>query len=381
MAKKTLPSGFSQKTKVNKNGTVSEFLQYRFTIEGKRYSVYGGTVKECKTKELEKREEIRKKLNPKKYTVSEFIDYWIDFRKKSISSATIRTYTKLLNRVKRTVIDDTGTVFGNIKLQKVESAHCEQLRNSLRKELSTRTTNDTIYLLKKVFETAKNMRSVDWNPCALVAEDRLKREEEPARDNIHRALSPEERELFLSAASESWYYNLYVFLLYTGMRIGEASAINMSDIVGGMFNVHKTVTRTEFGYEIAEQTKTSAGKRTIPVRPEARQAIESQRQINTILEGDSVVDITKPVFKMPKGGIIRPDRVNTDIKRICEKAGIEKFTSHAFRATFASICVAEGMPLKELMEIMGHADVQMCMGLYAHSNDDLKKEKLFAINF
>ena len=34
------------------------------------------------------------------------------------------------------------------------------------------------------------------------------------------------------------------------------------------------------------------------------------------------------------------------------------------------------MPVKELMEICGHKDVQMTLGLYAHSNDDKKAEEL-----
>ena len=44
--KKKLPMGFRE----YKGG-----LQYRFVVEGKRYSVYGSTIKECRAKELQKR--------------------------------------------------------------------------------------------------------------------------------------------------------------------------------------------------------------------------------------------------------------------------------------------------------------------------------------
>lgn len=43
-----IPSGFTKREKD---------FQYRFTVEGKRYSVYGQTIKECREKELQKREE------------------------------------------------------------------------------------------------------------------------------------------------------------------------------------------------------------------------------------------------------------------------------------------------------------------------------------
>ena len=49
MAKKKLPVGFTERD----NGT----FQYRFTVEGKRYAVYGATIKECRVKEFEKRED------------------------------------------------------------------------------------------------------------------------------------------------------------------------------------------------------------------------------------------------------------------------------------------------------------------------------------
>ena len=389
MAKKKLPVGFYERS----NGK----LMYQFTVEGKRYSVYGATIKECRAKELEKRQAIEEKMTEirKGLTVEAYLDNWIEYRISvgAIKEQTARTYGKILNRIKRTVIDKDGTRFGDIRLKELEARHCKELQKALTKDcvikdkngkpskqkgLTTRTVNDSLSLLKKAMEAAKNERIIQWNPCDTV--ERLKRSEEPARDTIHRCLTEEELRAFFEAAGENWYYHLFQFLLYTGMRIGEASALYTSDIKGNIANVNKTVTRTESGYIIGDQTKTEAGRRTVPLRPEARQAIDNQRAVYKLINGDKVVEINKPLFRMPKGNIIRPDRVNTEISKICEKAGIEKFTCHAFRATFTSRCVADGMPVKELMEILGHTDVKMTLGLYAHSNEELKMEKLLAVN-
>ena len=388
MAKKKLPVGFKERA----NGSI----EYRFSIEGKRYSVYGQTVKECRVKELEKREQIKEKIyqKGKGLKVEDFLERWIESRELVIKSATMRTYKKLIRRISNTPIDAAGTRFGALKLSELETQNIRDLQKAflekqeykdskgkkvtLRK-LTTRTANDCISLLKKSLESAKNERIITWNPCDPV--ERLKRTEDQARDNIHRALSAEEWEAFKKAAAESHYYNFYLFLLHTGMRIGEAGALTVGDITGDMISIHKTVTRTEYGYEIAEQTKTDAGRRTVPLRPEARQALEAQKLNNRMLAADNVIDMNAPIFRMPKGGIIRPDRVNSDIKSICKKAKIDKFTAHAFRATFTSRCVADGVPVKELMEILGHTDVEMTLGLYAHSNEELKKSKLLAVNF
>ena len=387
MARK-LPVGFKQRP----NGT----FEYRFSVEGKRYSVYGASIRECRVKELEKREEVREKIyrKGKGLKVEEYLDRWIESRELVIKSATMRTYKKLIRRISNTPIDEAGTRFGSLKLVELEAQNVRDLQKAFlqkqeykdsegktvkMRKLTTRTANDCLSLLKKALEAAKNERIITWNPCDPV--ERLKRTEDQARDNIHRALSAEEWEAFKKAAAESHYYNFYVFLLHTGLRIGEAGALTAGDITGDVINIHKTVTRTEYDYEIAEQTKTDAGRRTVPLRPEAREALEAQKVNNRMLATDNVIDMNAPIFRMPKGGIIRPDRVNSDIKSYCEKAGIERFTAHAFRATFTSRCVADGVPVKELMEMLGHTDVEMTLGLYAHSNEELKKSKLLAVNF
>lgn len=372
--KKRLPAGMTRR----KDGTI----MCRFTVEGTRYTVYGATKEECRIKELEKREEIKAGTytRGKDLKVSEHFERWFDARSGVIASSTLRTYRKLANRMNRQKIDKAGHTFGDLKLSEIETEHVRQLQRSLLADgLKTRTANDCISLLKHALETAVNERITSWNPAKAV--ERLKRTEEPARDTIHRALTREEAEKFLKAAADSWYYPLYVFLLNTGLRIGEASALAVRDVTESHINIYKTVTREEvIGYVVREQTKTDAGRRIIDTRPEAWRAWNDQRKYDEAINNEKVVKIDNPVFTLPQGGIIRPDRVNCDIKRICKKAGIDYFTCHAFRATFASRCIAAGMTVKSLMEILGHTDVQMTMGLYGHAEDKQKREQMMAVN-
>ena len=382
---KGLPEGFSLRA----DGRIMR----RFTVEGKRYTVYGSSVKDCKKKEDDKRKEIYTgeiKSN-KVLTTGEYLDEWLDTRERNLTSATMRTYKKLIKRMMDQKIGKSGKKFGEIKLAKLETKHIRLLQDSLLEDgLKTRTVNDSLSLLKKALTSAVNERTITWNPANPV--ERLKRTEEEARDTIHRALTREEVQEFMKFAEggmievegklkeidQSWYYNFYQFLLYSGLRIGEASALLPQDI-NGEINVYKTVVRSEFGYEIEEHTKTKAGTRIVPLYPKALQAVERQKKISKKLE--SIDNISKPVFRQPKGGLIRSDRVNDDIKRICDLAKIERFSAHALRATFISRCVANGMPVKDLMEIVGHKDVEMTLGLYAHAEKENKTAQLLAVNF
>lgn len=70
MAKK-LPAGMTMRA----DGRIVN----RFTIEGKRYVVYGKNVKECRERESEKRIQINEGLliRGRDKTVSEYFDEWI----------------------------------------------------------------------------------------------------------------------------------------------------------------------------------------------------------------------------------------------------------------------------------------------------------------
>ena len=371
MAKK-LPPGMRKK---------GNSYEYRFYIGDKRYSVSGKTISDCKNKEIKKRQEIEEGTykRGRDLSTAEYMDRWLEKRKQQITPATARTYRKLYNRMIRQPIDKAGHAFGDIKLRELETENVYQMQQSLLDDgLSTRTANDTLSLLNHALEAACAERVIDWNPAKAV--ERLKRTEEPARDTIHRALTREEVDAFLQAAVGSWYYPLYIFLLHTGMRIGEASALAIGDVTGGIIHIYKTVTRTDAGYIIAEQTKTDAGRRKIDIRPEAWKAWNDQRQIKEFFNSGKVIRAGSPVFTLPRGGIIRPDRVNSDIKRICKAAGIEYFTCHAFRATFTSRCIAAGMDVKLLMEILGHTDVQMTLGLYGHGEEEKRRKQILAVN-
>ena len=89
----------------------------------------------------------------------------------------------------------------------------------------------------------------------------------------------------------------------------------------------------------------------------------------------------KPIFMTPRGTLLKSEGVNRDIQRICEKAGVEYFSVHAFRDTFATRCIESGMQPKTLMDIMGHSDINMTFALYAHVMDDTKTEQLKAVSF
>ena len=364
---KKLPPGFTRRA----DGRIV----HTFTFNGRRISVYGQSTKECKEKAHDKRNALENGLAGKDMPVEKWLVYWSENREKSLTGASIRINGQHTRRACRQTVN--GAAFGKIPLSKLNAVHVRELQKVLAAQFSTRTTNDTMSFLKQGIEAAVNDRLINWNPCNGI--ETLRRTEDQARDTTHRCLDRDEVERFTEQATknESRHLNLYTVLLQTGLRLGEAIAFSPSDVHGDQLDIHKTVTRENTGYYIREQTKTEAGRRVVPLTNSARAAIREEMRLQEMLTG--AISIDKPVFQNNSGGILLNDVINKDIERICKKAGIERFTAHAFRATFISRCVEGGMPIKELMEICGHKDVQMTLALYAHSNSQKKAAALQSI--
>lgn len=374
--RKRLPSGFTER----ENGT----LMYRFTVEGIRVTVYGSTLKECREKEAQRRREIeRQSFRPgKKQTFHEFAEQWQEMKIGTVKETTIRSNRIMLAAIEGAEIDKAGHTFGELQLVKIETQNVRALQKALAERLSTRTVNDSISMVRAIFNEAISERILVWNPAQGVRA--LKRTEERAADTIHRALTKQETAVFLEAAKEAnaWNYNLFVFLLNTGLRIGEAAALAVGDVSGDEIHVRRTVTRTETGsYIIGSDTKTAAGRRDVPLNSDARKALEDQKTIERIFRNEKVKNINTPIFRAQRGGILHATLVNQSIERLCSDTGIERFTVHAFRDTFATRCIESGMQVKTLQAIMGHTDINMTLALYAHCMKETKRTQLEAVNF
>lgn len=360
--------------------------EQRFSIDGKRYSVYGGSLKELKEKELERRAEIAAGTikNGKELTLDEYFNQWIENQGHSIAESTVSSYKAWYKTIKATPISKNGESIAHLKISKIESFHIQTLQNVLLKDHNPGTTNSYIGLVKALLRTAVNARLITWNPCDAVRA--AKQKDIPITETIHRALTIDETERFLEAAGDSWFIHLYELMLNTGMRAGEACSLYPSDIdfKDGIICVRRTITKDKDGkVVIGDATKTTAGKRDIPLTDGARDAIRAQMKLNDEFYG-KVVSFTKKkeerlLFTTMNGKLIRGHVLCSDMKRICNKAGIERLGSHGLRDTFATRCAESGMDIKALQEILGHSDVKETLNTYVHSLPERKREQMMNV--
>ena len=162
--------------------------------------------------------------------------------------------------------------------------------------------------------------------------------------------------------------------LYGGLRIGELCALQWKDIhfESGIIQISKTILRIQKEDRndkkktqvLIGHPKTDSSKRLIPMPAFILEFLGNFRQ------GSEIYLITGTKFYM------EPRMCLEKYKKILKKAGLDSYTFHTLRHTFATRCVEKGFDPKSLSEILGHANVNTTLQNYVHPSIDLKKEQM-----
>lgn len=140
----------------------------------------------------------------------------------------------------------------------------------------------------------------------------------------------------------------FLLCLYQGLRIGETKPLTLVD-----FNFdNRTLTIDKIINDIRQLStpKTTAGNRTIPLFQSTINAINAL--------GLKVIRDNKQIYK--------------HFHTICQRAGIEGYTVHSLRHTFATRCSERGINVKTTQHWMGHSTVDMTLAVYTHLNKDFE---------
>lgn len=359
---KELGKGISQR----KDGLYQARFVNRF---GKRQTIYGKTYTDITQKLRTEQYEDEKQTNVvnKDITLDEWYYIWLDTCKKNCRSSSKEAYATHYRRIK----EDLGW-------RKLVSLNLINMQEAINKLKSDNERSNSKKILVDMLNKALDSDLITKNVAKQINTVVTKEEK-----GEKRVLTRIEAETFLSMADGKFYYNLFVLALETGMRVGELCALQWSDVdlKNKAINVQHTLCYfSKDGKYLFEMhdTKTSNGKRIIPLTSKAVMALKKQKaqKQKIIFEGkeapegyENLVFVTKN--NQPTQLFLIKECMGLIIKNIQkEDVRFKHFTPHTFRHTFATRAIENGMQPKTLQHILGHGTLKMTMDLYCHVTED-----------
>jgi len=249
-----------------------------------------------------------------------------------------------------------GPILGDVALEALDVEHVEALYRDLRKtNRSENTIRATAAMMQSAINVAiKRRRYHRANPFALVDKPTHTPDE-------GRALTAQEARRFIKAAKKDRFAALWILMLTTGLRIGEALGLEWRDVdlKAGTAVVRQAVVEVD-GMTTVGKPKTKHSKRLIALGGLAIAALRRHK---------SSPDATSAtfVFATATGG--HPSRAVLRQRYFlptCERAKIAGLTMHGLRHTMTSLALAEGGPIAAVSARLGHTTTRMTLDRYGH---------------
>ena len=151
-----------------------------------------------------------------------------------------------------------------------------------------------------------------------------------------------------------------VLILETGLRAGEALALEWSDVdeEKRTLKVNKNMVRVDGKNLVQRTTKTESGRRTVPFNGRAMEAVGHLKA--------QAVPSCPFVFATQAGKHVSYRHLLATMENACEAAGVEHRGLHALRHSFASNLYARGVEVKIISKLLGHASVEITYNRYIH---------------
>jgi integrase len=298
-------------------------------------------------------------------TIAEAGQHWLETctDTKKLERGTLRNYRNFLE-------NHIIPRIGDVKLSQLLPPRLVEFRDALLKDLSRRTAQGTMANLYRLLAHAQEHGWVIINAAEPVERVSLKRRDQ-AKIQIGRGV-PDRQEIakILDAATPRWRPALTVAAL-TGLRKGELRALAWDAVDLRVGHEAIDVHRRADQWGALGWPKSIAGQRVIPLGPAVAQVLREWRVAYPFDREKGVVFCT--FNRATKGGILGHHDLWDAFRAAQLRAGVvndagrAKYTFHALRHFYASICIAGNQfSPKELQVLLGHASIQMTYDTYGH---------------
>ena len=357
------------------NGKYKFFERYRdpYTEKLKKVSV----TMEKKTPQARNQaalllqEKIKQKLNKKQVESITFEEIYKLFYKtweQTVKESTKHNCKSIDKKMKEVIPPDT--LLANLDRRFLQEAIDKVIKNN-----GYIAAKKIRHRLRGIFKYAVQYSYIENNEVDYTTIPKKPKTLEDLEKKRNNFLTMDEIKALVKVLNSREYHQKYadmvIVLALTGMRYGELSALqlknidfqnNKIEITGNFDSVNK----------IKTLPKTTNSIRTIKASKTVMEAI--QRQIARLSERFQPLTSDDYIFCFEKWN--QPTTIACFIqilKKYGKEAGIDKnLTSHIFRHSHISFLAESGLPIKSIMDRVGHSNAKMTLEIYSHTTQDME---------
>lgn len=318
--------------------------QASLQVDKKRHVVYART-----------RSEVAKKLavlqhqalasgqlaNAGRRTVWDALAYYLETIGPSLKPTTLRDYTIVATLY-------VLPTLGDLPFTRLSPTRIQSLYHDLQERGLSRAPSKVHRLLHRLCKLAVLWGWLASNPCERVLS--------PKYQALRKELwTPFQLHVFLTGTREHRFHALWLLLLGTGLRIGEALALTWADVGKDTVRVSKTLTRVG-GQWVTGTPKTRSGSRMVALPNEVISLLAPLRG-----EPDALV------FAGKHGAPLHGADVEHALRQECDRLALPRMTPHQLRHMHASLLLRAGASITDVSARLGHSNPSITLSIYSHA--------------
>ena len=257
-------------------------------------------------------------------------------------------------------IEKHFSYFYKMNTDKIEPIHVQNWQLKLAKNYSPNYVRIIQGMLAIAFDRAIVLGLAKKNPARMIGNVKSRK---PKID----FWTLDEFQKVISLLYKGDYYEHYLFISFwllfmTGMRIGEAAALQWSDIdfETGILSINKNLYYKTMTEDKFVEPKTQAGIRDIVIDDDTIKELKEWKEVQQKV-------LTNCDFVMSYSGI--PTSKHTlprALEKLAELAGVHRIKIHALRHSHASLLISMGENPLIIKDRLGHEKIQTTLGTYGH---------------
>jgi len=285
----------------------------------------------------------------------EYADKWININvPATCKESTVRDYKDILRLHVLPAFGDL--MITDITRGKVKDFLLDKVNNGYAKSTASHMKDVVSGVLNKALDD----EIIQANPALQLGKNLLKTKDHVKHIN---ALTPEELKQLLDTVYEHFpeHYSLFLLLARTGMRIGEALALQWGDLnfKDRSIEVKRSVYRGKI------TTPKNGKTRLVDMSLQLAEALKSNMRGFALGLADDKNDKVKFVFINKTGTLIDKDNWRRRVfNKALKKADIRRIRIHDLRHTYATLRISKGDNVADVSNQLGHHSVKLTMDVY-----------------